>query len=151
MSNETPYLQKDETLVACDGRKLLVLRNEGTRQTPHLVVRFEKHRDDVAARDLGTDRPGRVQPSVGTSGSAVEQTDFHEMEEEAFLQAIAAELSKMVTSGMVGSLVVVAPPRALGYLRQSYTETLRQAIRLEIDRDFVGMPVQDIQAHFQGE
>ena len=33
------------------------------------------------------------------------------------------------------SLVLVAPPRALGVLRQAFTNGLRDAIRAEIDKD----------------
>ena len=41
--------------------------------------------------------------------------------------------------------MLVAPPRALGVLRQAFTNGLRDAIRAEIDKDYVKMPVHEIE------
>ena len=43
------------------------------------------------------------------------------------------------------SLIVVAPPRALGVLRQAYTASVRGAVRDEIDKDLVKVPVYEIE------
>ena len=40
---------------------------------------------------------------------------------------------------------MVAPPRALGVLRQAYSKGLRDAIKAEIDKDYVRMPVHEIE------
>lgn len=40
---------------------------------------------------------------------------------------------------------MVAPPRALGMLRSAYSETLKNAIRAELDKDLVKMPVYEIE------
>jgi protein required for attachment to host cells len=45
---------------------------------------------------------------------------------------------------------MVAPPRALGMLRQAYSPHLRQALRAEIDKDCVRMPVYEIERHLVG-
>ena len=42
---------------------------------------------------------------------------------------------------------MVAPPRALGVLRQAYSQNLRNVLRAEIDKDFVKMPVTEIEKH----
>ncbi|MGE3871140.1 MAG: host attachment protein, partial [Pseudorhodoplanes sp.] len=38
-----------------------------------------------------------------------------------------------------------APPRALGMLRQAYTASVRGAVRTEIDKDLVKVPVYEIE------
>src|SRR5206468_1983742 len=38
-------------------------------------------------------------------------------------------------------------PRALGVLRQTYSHSLRAALRAEIDKDFVKLPVHEIEKH----
>jgi protein required for attachment to host cells len=43
--------------------------------------------------------------------------------------------------------VLVAPPRALGVIRQAATPNLRKAVRAEIDKDYVRMPVHEIEKH----
>ncbi len=52
--------------------------------------------------------------------------------------------------GEVKSLVIVAPPRALGVLRQAYPHTLRAAVQAEIDKDLVRLPVHEIEKHLAG-
>ena len=39
-----------------------------------------------------------------------------------------------VNAGLVKSLILIAPPRALGVLRQAYSHNLRAAVRAEIDK-----------------
>jgi len=43
---------------------------------------------------------------------------------------------------------VIAAPRALGMLRSAYTPAVRRAIKAEIGRDYVKMPVHDIEKTF---
>jgi protein required for attachment to host cells len=45
---------------------------------------------------------------------------------------------------------MVAPPRALGVLRHAYSHNLRAALRAEIDKDFVKLPVHEIEKHLAG-
>ena len=42
---------------------------------------------------------------------------------------------------------MVAPPRALGVLRQAYSGACAQALQAEIDKDYVKMPVHEIARH----
>jgi protein required for attachment to host cells len=44
-------------------------------------------------------------------------------------------------------MVLVAPPRALGVYRQACTPNLRNALRAEIDKSYVKMPVHEIEMH----
>jgi protein required for attachment to host cells len=101
----------------------------------------------LATRELGTDAPGRALNSLGTPRSAMEQTDWHTQEEERFLRTLASRLDAAVNAGQTKSLILVAPPRALGVLRQTYSHTLRAALRAEIDKDFVKLPVHEIEKH----
>ena len=68
-----------------------------------------------------------------------------EQDEERFLTDLSKRLNAAVMAGETKSLVLVAPPRALGVLRQAFTNGLRDAIRAEIDKDYVKMPVHEIE------
>jgi protein required for attachment to host cells len=105
---------------------------------------------DLKTHDLGTDAPGRAFSSVGSGRSAVEQTDWHEQEEHRFLHKLLARLEVAVNAGEAKSLILVAPPRALGVLRQALSTTLRAAVRAEIDKDLVKLPVHEIEKHLAG-
>jgi protein required for attachment to host cells len=41
--------------------------------------------------------------------------------------------------------VLIAPPRALGVLRSAYSPALKGAVRAEIDKDLVAVPVHEIE------
>ena len=101
-------------VVVCDGAKALVLENAGSRKTPNLKTREVYEHDDPKTREIGTDRPGRSVSSVGQGRSAIEQADWHDQEEQRFLAKLAVRLDKAVLSGETPSLIVVAPPRAIG-------------------------------------
>ena len=75
----------------------------------------------------------------------MEQTDWHEQDEQRFLADLAKRLDAAVTRGETKSLIMVAPPRALGVLRQAYSNGLRDAVKAEIDKDYVRMPVHEIE------
>jgi protein required for attachment to host cells len=140
-------IRQGEWVVVCDGAKALVLENVGDEKFPNLRTKEVYQQEDPPTHEQGTDAPGRSFQSVGTARSAMEQTDWHNQEEERFLVKLAARLDAAVQAGETKSLVIAAPPRALGVLRQAYTHSLRNALRAEIDKDFVKMPVHEIEKH----
>jgi protein required for attachment to host cells len=140
-------IEQGEWIVVCDGAKALILENSGDAKFPNLKTREVFEHKAKATRDLGTDKPGRSNSSVGAGRSAVGQTDWHAQEEESFLADLAAKLDHAVTAHEVKTMVVVAPPRALGFLRQAYGHGLKAAVRAEIDKDLVKMPVHEIEKY----
>ena len=138
-------------VVVCDGRKTIVLENVGDAEYPDLRTRSAIEAEDAATSDLGTDRPGRVHQRMGAGRSAVEQTDWHDRNEEEFLKALADRLDKAVLAKEVTHLAIVAPPRALGMLRKAYSQHVKDALIAEVDKDLVSHPVSDIEKHLLGE
>lgn len=136
-----------EWIVVCDGAKALVLENVGDEKFPNLQTREVHEEPHPATRDQGTDAPGRVLSSVGSARAAVQQTDWHEQDERRFLDKLVAHLDAEVTAGHLKRLIVVAPPRALGVIRQAYSHQLRDAVRQEIDKDLVKLPVHEIERY----
>jgi protein required for attachment to host cells len=104
-----------------------------------------REQPDQKTHELGTDQPGRTFSSVGQGRSAYEQTDWHGQEEQRFLAELARRLDAAVAKGETKAIILIAPPRALGVLRQAYTNGLRAAIKAEIDKDYVRMPVHEIE------
>jgi|SRR5690242_16784536 protein required for attachment to host cells len=134
-------------VVVCDGAKALVLQNFGNRVNWNLKTREIYEQDDPKTHEIGTDKPGRTFNSIGNGRSAMEQPDWHDQQEQRFLAKLAARLDKAVLGGETPSLIVVAPPRAIGVLRRAFTTHVRQAIRAEVEKDFVKMPVDEIERH----
>ena len=127
-------IKHGEWVVVCDGAKALILENTGDGKFPNL-------------KTVQVLKPGRTHSSAGPGSSSVTQTDWHDQSEQAFLTHLAQRLDGDVTAGKVKSMILVAPPRALGMIRHAYSHALRGAIRSEIDKDLVKHPVHDIEKH----
>jgi protein required for attachment to host cells len=140
-------IHRGEWVVVCDGAKALVLENTGDAKFPNLKMVRVLEQEDLATHELGADAPGRVVNSVGSIRSAVEQTDWHDQAERAFLVNLVRELEAALATGKTKSLIVVAPPRALGMLRPVYSHKVRNAVRAEVDKDLVKHPVHEIEKH----
>ena len=136
-----------EWVVVCDGSKALFLQNAGDSMFPNLQTREVLEQKVLPTSAIGTDAPGRAHSSVGYGRSAVEQTDFHTQQEDEFLRSVIAKLDSMLQAGQIKTIILVAPPRAIGVLRQGYSNALKQAVREEIQKDYVRMPVYEIEKH----
>ena len=142
-------IRSGEWVVVCDGAKALVLENVGDNVFPNLKTLEVFEERHPATHELGTDRPGREHSSMGAGRASVGQTDWHDREEEAFLTRLAKHLDTEVSTGKAKSMIVIAPPRALGILRPAYSHALKQAIRAEVDKDLVKLPVYEIEKHLK--
>jgi len=122
-------IRQGDWVIVCDGKKALVLENAGDEKFLNLRTKEVHEHPDPKTHELGTDAPGRAFSSVGTERSAVEQTDWHAQEEDRFLRKLADRLDAAVRAGQAKSLILIAPPRALGVLRQTYSHNLRRGAR----------------------
>ena len=131
-----------------DGRKALFLRNEGDEKFPNLVTERVFVDENPPTHEQGTDRPGRAFPSAHAIGhSAMETTDWHEIEEHRFAQRVSAALEGLVRERATPALVIAAPPRTLADLRHALHADVKARIVGEIDKDFTKHPVSEIERH----
>lgn len=136
----------NEALVlVADGRKMLFLRNKGDEALIDLRVENHREQDNPAIRDQATDAPGRSISSVGSARSAMEPTDFHQLQEDRFAAEAAELLRKRALSNDFEQLIIVAPPRTLGELRKHYHKTVEARLIAEIDKDLTGMAIPTIE------
>ncbi len=138
-------IKSGDWVVVCDGRKALVLENVGDVKYPNLRTKEVREHEESRTSEQGTDAPGKTHPSVGTARSALEQTDWHDQAERAFLTALASRLHIAITKGETHALIMVAAPRALGMIREVYSPAVRKAIRTEVGKDLVKLPVHEIE------
>jgi protein required for attachment to host cells len=143
-------IHHDEWVVVCDGAKALLLQNIGDAKFPNLKTLEVLEQKHLATHEIGTDAPGRSHSSLGHGRSSVEQTDWHDQAERDFLVHLAKHLDAAIAAGKVKSLIMVAPPRALGMIRSAYPHALKAAVRSEVDKDLVKQPVHLIEKHLTG-
>lgn len=143
-------IAKGAWVVVCDGGKALIFENSGSPAAVKLDTREVRDHADAPTHQQGTDRPGRVHQSFGSARSAVEQTDWHDEAERDFLESLARRLDAAIAGGETSELIIIAAPRALGMLRAAYSPAIRQALRGEIDKDYVKVPIREIEKHLAG-
>ena len=148
--NDVRIPHKAWVLVA-DGRRALVLQNEGSAVLPDLraLVVFK---DEItpATSQLGTSAPGRKVDHLSGRRASVEQTDWHDIGEHRFAQSVASVLCSREREGEISALVVVAPPRTLAELRDSFTDSLKARIVAEVDKDLTRHPIEEIEHLLSG-
>jgi protein required for attachment to host cells len=146
-------IEAGEWVVVCDGRKALILENAGDQAFPNLKTREVREHDDPPTHELGTGAPGRTYSAAvtgSTKRSAMEQTDWHDLAERAFLQGLARRLDAAINRGEMPAFYLVAPARALGVLRKEFSAAVNKKLRGEIERDYVKIPVAEIEKRLFG-
>ncbi|MEP9354182.1 host attachment protein [Xanthobacter sp. KR7-65] len=143
----TQLEKANRLVVVCDGAKALFLADGGIAPAPRLSVveSFSEPHPGTAA--LGTDRPGRVHESASTARSAMEETDLHAEAEAAFIGRVAQRIEALVAGGAPRRILLVAPPKALGTLREALSAKVKALVDGELAKDLVKLPLEEIGRH----
>jgi protein required for attachment to host cells len=144
------HIPHDAIVFVGDGCKALFLRNDGDEKFPNLRTERVFLDHNPPTHEQGSDKPGRSFSSVGHGRSAVEQTDWHDLEQHRFARVVAQELEKLMRERHVKALVIAAPPRTLADLREALHKDVKARIIAEVDKDFTGQPVYEIEKHLAG-
>ena len=138
----------DAIIFVGDGRKALFLRNDGDEKFANFVTEEVFVDENPMTREQGSDKPGRGFASAHTTRrSAMEPTDWHDIEEHRFAERVSEALERLVRARGAPALVVAAPPRTLADLRKALHPDVKACIVLQIDRDFTNQPVWEIERH----
>jgi protein required for attachment to host cells len=132
------------TVLVCDGRKALFLKNRGDAELPDL--RLEESLEappNPRAHEQGDDRPGRM--SFGGRRSAMEETDWHVKAESDFAGQVAGHLNRRHSDEPFTALIIAAPPRFLGDLRRHFSPAVADSITAEIAKDLVNLPIAELE------
>jgi protein required for attachment to host cells len=128
-----------------DGRHALFLYNHGDPDLIDLRVIEARVEENPATHEQGTEAPGRGFASRGGVRSAVEPSDWHELEREHFAREIAGRINKAAASGEMKEIVIVAPPRVLGEIRKELSPKAQAKVKGELDRDLAHHPLPEIE------
>jgi protein required for attachment to host cells len=97
---------------------------------------------------LTSDVPGRSFDSHGQGRHAMEQaTDPQEREAHAFALEIARHIERGQSEAGFDSLVLVAPPKFLGRLRQALSRPARDAVVGELDKNLLEADAETLERH----
>src|SRR5206468_9608969 len=144
-------LPHDALVLVADGRKMLFFRNHGDENQIDLRTEAHDAREDRKDRDIKTDAPGTQAQSAGYGRPAMDETDFHQQEEDRWIEDAAEELKKRALRNDFEALAIVAPPRALGHLRKKLHKQVEQRIVCTVNKEMSGRPIPDIEALLDGQ
>jgi protein required for attachment to host cells len=148
-------LPNNALILVADGTKLLFLRNHGDENQIDLRTEAHDEREDRKDREIKTDAPGTAATRASSGGGdvfrpAMEETDFHQQEEDRWIKDAADELKKRVLRNDFEALAIVAPPKALGVLRKSLHKEVEKRVVCTVNKEMSGRPIPDIEALLNG-
>ncbi|MFZ5791799.1 MAG: host attachment protein [Pseudomonadota bacterium] len=137
-------------VLVADGKRATIFTNDGPGRglapVPGASFTTELH----PSRDIVSDRPGHVQESAGSARHGVEpKVDYHRLEKTLFARELAKRLDAAIDGGKCQRLVLVAPPRVLGDLRQALSAKSRAAVAGELDKDLTHLKTSEIAQHLK--
>lgn len=138
-------------VLVIDGRKMLFFRNNGDANQIDLRTEAHDEREDAYDRDMKTDAKGAASTSAGMGRPSMEETDFHQLDEDKWVKEAAEELKRRALSNDFDALAIVAPPKALGVLRKELHKEVEKRIIATINKEMSGRPLPDIEALLENE
>jgi len=138
-------LEKHTWVLVADGEKALFLRNDSGAAAPVLSVVRVEQQDNPKQSDQVSDRPGRRADNSMGQRSAMEEADWHQLAKDRFAADLSEILTRMVARGKISRLVLVAPPRSLGELREKMDSAVAKTVVAEIPKTLTGHKLQDLQ------
>ena len=152
-------LPHNALVLVADGRKVLFFRNHGDENQIDLRTEAHDEREDRKDREIKTDAAGGAANSAGAAGSgigaqggghvsrpAMEETDYHQQEEDRWIKDAADELKRRALRNDFDALAIVAPPKALGVLKKCLHKEVEKRIVCTVNKEMSGRPVPDIEA-----
>ena len=132
-------------VMALDGTKLLMFRNDGDEKYPVLTTLTHEEADNPPTREHGTDTPGRTHASARDGrSSSYEETDWHEQSKQRFVRHAAEVLDKAAAGRADSGILVIAPAPVLGELRKHYGRATQDRLLSEIVKDLASHLTDDI-------
>lgn len=144
-------LPNQALVLVLDGRKMLFFRNHGDENQIDLRTEAHDEREERKDSEIKTDAPGVQAQSAGYGRSTMEETDFHQQEEDRWAKDAADELKKRALRNDFDALAIIAPPKALGVLRKQLHKEVERRIVLTLNKEMTDRPIPDIEELLVGE
>lgn len=137
-------------VVVADGGRYVILENHGDAERLDLRLLSRVEHENPPTREQGSDRPGRFADNGPGGRSAVDDTDWHNLEEARFASELASRLRAWALDGRFDKLIVAADPKTLGRLRPELHDEVKKRLLGEIAKDLTKHPIDKIEAAIAG-
>lgn len=136
-------------IVIADGSRAHIVKHRNDDapglETVASLASAEAH---LPARDLRSDRPGRVRESGNSAHHSVEpRQDPHLVAKTEFVDGVAEHLNQASGKGAFDRLVLVAPPRSLAELRERLDAGTAAKVAAAYGKDLTKLPLAELEQH----
>ncbi len=136
-------------IVVANGTRASFYFNNGPNRGLKVRPDLDMEGENLHARDIQADEPGRAFDRSGKGRHAMEYpNDPQRLIERKFLGDVVDRLNKLSQKPSFDRLVLVAPPRALGDLRKLLSKALSRKVYSEINKDLTHIAQHDLSGHF---
>lgn len=126
-------------ILLADGAQARLLRNLGPGKGLEEISPGTVEFPHPPNREIDSDKPGRVQDSAGPGRHAMERhIEPHDKLKMDFAKALADSINAAAHKGRFDRLIVAAPPKVLGELRQKLNKGAQAKLLRELDKDLIG-------------
>ena len=138
-------------VLVTDSEKALFLVNIGDAKAMHLDVLRKEEQENPKAQDWAANRRGRFNDGPSVHRSAVDDTDWHELEKVRFAKDLADKLYAHAHRGDFDTLVIVSSRVVLGTLRKELHQEVTDKLMLDVPKVLTNHPIEEIEAAVSAE
>lgn len=131
-------------VLVADGTKARLF--EERRRAGPLLEITSRLGDLAPSGPVASGHAGRVHDRHGVGSHTTGGPSPREKQEAAFISRLAGRIDTIVLPGDFEELIVVAPPRALGQLRQAFSPATLRRLKASDPHDRVGCQPDEIRA-----
>ncbi|WP_291733449.1 host attachment family protein [Leisingera sp. F5] len=132
-------------VLIADGEKALYLVNQGDEHNINLTVRRKQEQENPKTQDWAASRPGRFNDGPGVQRSAVDDTDWHQLEKTRFAKTVAEDLYKAAHAGRFDKLLIAASRPVLSALRAEMHPEVADKLMLDVPKVLTNHPLDEIE------
>lgn len=137
-------------ILIANGARARVLLLEGVGKGLKALPSMVFGQKPKKASDIMADRPGRTFDSSGAGRHSMAYPSEPERgRERAFAAMLTGALKEAYEEGEFERLVLVAPPQALGDLRETLSLDLTRILRGTLAKDLTRLPNDDVPKHLE--
>jgi protein required for attachment to host cells len=138
-------------IAVVDGSRARIFERVGRNGNIAVVLERDEPQARKRTGEIVSDRRGRNTAAPGIARHAMDpKTTAHEHLEETFVRGIAREIDHAAAANRFDELIVIAPPRALGEMRQALSPGARSRVVNEIDKELVQLNAKQLVDYLDG-
>ncbi len=132
-------------IVIADGsRARIVVHREGGKGFD-IVSETASQEAHTPSHEIWADRPGRTREGGYAGHHGIEpRRDPHNERKAAFVRGLAAQLNQAAEEKRFDRLILFAPPRCLGEMRDALDEAARRKIKAAAAKDLTKLPLDEL-------